>query len=116
MIFAFSFVAFGLLAGFAYLAHLRKRVNISYGLGFLAISFGLDGIKGILDPSLSGLQTFLDVVRSVAIGAGLSFLGYVAAIEGWRYYVRRRHPLQVDDEVEAQTTAPVRSVPYRHAP
>lgn len=82
-----AFMAFGLLGGFAYLAYLRKREHLAYGLAGVGVSSFLEGTKTLIDPGTAeGLATFLDILRFTALGVGASFLVYVAVIEGYRYY------------------------------
>lgn len=90
-----SFVIFGLIGGFAYLAYQKKRELLSYGLAGLAVSFFLEGIQALMGPDAEqGFGTFIDILRNISLGIGIAFLGYVGAIEGWKYWqvwrVRRR--------------------------
>ena len=88
-----SFLAFGLLSGFAYLAWTKKRELLCYGLGGIGLAFFLEGIR-LMMPEGNGFATFLDVLHHIALGVGGAFLAYVSAIEGWKYYriwKQRRH-------------------------
>lgn len=46
--------------------------------------------------SEAGFVTLLRNLRNVAFGAGASFLGYVVAIEGYRYYERWREKRRLE--------------------
>lgn len=82
-----SFMVFGLLGGFAYLAYMKDRELLAYGLGGLGVSFFLEGFQAILGPDApEGFTTFLDILRFTALGVGAAFLAYVGGTEGWRYF------------------------------
>jgi len=83
-----SFLFVGFLGGFAYLAYVKKRLLIMYGLGFHALAFVFMGFAELAPDKATetGYVVFLLNLRNVAFGAGFSFLGYVAAIEGYRLY------------------------------
>jgi len=79
-----SFLAFGLLGGFAYLAYAKKQELLCYGLGAVAIGAFLDGIRMMND--VNGFSILVDILHHIAFGVGGAFLAYVAAVEGWKYY------------------------------
>ncbi len=79
-----AFLAFGLLGGFAYLAYVKKRELLCYGLGAVGIGAFLDGIRMMND--VNGFSIFLDVLHHIAFGVGGAFLAYVASVETWKYY------------------------------
>lgn len=94
-----AFLAFGLLGGFAYLAYVKKRELLCYGLGAVGVGAFLDGIRMMVAgsdvaPGNNGFATFLDILHHIAFGVGGAFLAYVAVVEGWKYYgilKERRH-------------------------
>ena len=79
-----DFVFFGFLGGLGYLAYVKKRELLAYGLGLLAASFFLSGFQDIVGAE--GFGAFLGIFHHVALGAGIAFLAYVAVVEGWKYY------------------------------
>ena len=97
MVASTSFLAFGLLGGFAYLAYTKKRELLCYGLASVGVGFFLEGIR-MMTKEGSGFATFLDILHHVAFGVGGAFLAYVGAIEGWKYsrvWKERRHEAEL---------------------
>jgi hypothetical protein len=97
MVASTSFLAFGLLGGFAYLAWRKQRDILSYGLAGLGIGFFLDGVRMMMGPS-SGFGMFLEILHHIAFGVGGAFLAYVGAIESWKYsrvWKERRHEAEL---------------------
>ena len=80
-----SFLTFGLLGGFAYLAYAKQRELLCYGLGGVGLAFFLDGIRMMVGET-NGFGVFLDVLHHIAFGVGGAFLAYVAAVDGWKLY------------------------------
>jgi hypothetical protein len=85
-----AFLAFGFLAGLAYLAYHQERELIAYGLGLLGIASALWGIQLLVGKAseAAALMTIVGILRYIALGAGLSFLAFVGTIEGRERYLQ----------------------------
>lgn len=97
MVASTSFVAVGLLGGFAYLAYVKKKELLCYGLASVGAGFFLDGVR-FMTGEAGGFGSFLGVLTHVAFGIGGAFLAYVATVEGWklyRFWKERRHEAEV---------------------
>jgi hypothetical protein len=111
MVASTAFLAFGLLGGFAYLAHRKGKELLAYGLAGVAVASFLDGVRFLMGPgAASGFGTFFDILNHVSLGVGAAFLAYVAAIEGWKYHKvwrgkRREAEIAFQEKIAAQKQA-----------